>query len=164
MINIEEFKSYLSIDEAHLDKELIQQASLFFSVGEAYTEAVSLRDQLKDRISRIDAELYRTFRTKHEKKGEKVTEAWLNSEIQTSNKHQKIFKKYIEAKKLSDTLEQLKDAFRMRSYVLRELASLYITHIHERSSVMGIQSEGKEVRSKQAKDKMTKERKKRVRT
>jgi hypothetical protein len=57
--------------------------------------------------------------------------------IQAHSAHAAAYDTYILAKTRADTLQALKDAFQQRSYMLRELASLYVSSYYDESSVKG---------------------------
>lgn len=140
-MKIDDLKKYLEIDKSSLDSEIERQPMLFYQVCEMYTEAALLRDQAKEELASVDAELDSHHRSRLTKGAEgRVTEGQIKTWVQTDLKHEKAFDAYISAKAKADTLEALKDAFKQRSYMLRELASLYVASYFESSSVQGTDS------------------------
>ena len=131
---IDALRAGLKIDKLALDEELIRQPSLFYEVSEAVTAAIAHRDFLKDELASIDAALDGVARAKLDKMHDKVTEAMVKGFIQTNPKHEKAFADYCKAKTEADQLLALKEAFHQRSYMLRELCSLFVANYYERSS------------------------------
>lgn len=134
MPSLSELRAELAIDKTVLDDEVIRQPVLFYAISEAMTEAIAVRDAAKEELATIDAELDHTVRAKFASL-EKYTEAMVKNGIQTSVKHQKAFTAYLDAKVAADKLEALKDAFKQRSYMLRDLVSLYSANYFEQSSL-----------------------------
>jgi hypothetical protein len=131
LIKIEEFRRYLEIDKSALDDEVVRQPSLFYEVSEAYAEAAAARDQFKEQLAGIDAELDKRFR----KDGVKATEGQIKAQIQSYRAHQEAFDDWLDAKETADKLQALKDAFQQRSYMLRDLVSLHNANYFEESSL-----------------------------
>ena len=139
---VDNLKLMLEINKHGLDDELIKQPSLFFQVGEEYSIAVAERDACKEELATVDAELDGRIRAKlaqkrSGEKGDKVTEAMVKNGIQVHPSHAAAFDTYILAKTRADILQSLKDSFQQRSYMLRELASLYVSSYYDESSVKG---------------------------
>lgn len=134
---VEELKAFLEIDKHALDDEIVKQPSLFFRASEAYVEAAAERDACKEELATIDAELDGKIRHDLEVAGDKYTEAIVKNGIQAHKRHSAAFDTYILAKTRADQLLGLKEAFHQRSYMVRDLASLYVASYYENSSVQG---------------------------
>jgi len=132
-VKVEEFREYLKIDKNNLDDEVTQQSTLFFAVSEAYAEAATDRDLMKEQLSTIDAQLDAIVRLELE--GEKVTESIVKNRIQVHPSHETAFQSYLNAKQKADVLGALKDAFHTRSYLIRDLCSLALANYFESSAV-----------------------------
>ena len=124
----------LRIDRDSLDEELIHQPSLFYEVGEAYARAVSVRDDLKERLSQTDARLNLELREDREGK---FTEAMVMSEIQGNREHKEAVRSYLVAKEEAERLLALKEAFSQRAYILKDLCGLYVAGYFGDVSVCG---------------------------
>lgn len=140
---IEALKDRLLINKHGLDDEFIQQPSLFFEVSETYVLAVSTRDALKEELATVDAELDGVMRKAAEKRSERITEPQVKMAIQSHPKHTSASNNYLEAKEAAALLEALKESFSQRSYMLRDLASLYVANYYEQSSMQGTNSSEK---------------------
>ncbi|HEV7234995.1 MAG TPA: hypothetical protein VGN15_02370, partial [Ktedonobacteraceae bacterium] len=55
--------------------------------------------------------------------------------VQTSDEHEKAFTQWLVAKTKADKLLALKDAFQQRSYMLRDLVTLYSANYFEDASL-----------------------------
>lgn len=128
--------SFLAIDRHALDDELIKQPGLYYRIGEAYAEAVAIRDTKKEALSTVDAELDAELR----KSGEKLTESKIQAQIQIHPKHQEAFIHFNEAKWAADKLGALKEAFHTRGYMLRDLVALHTTGYFQSDSIKGTAS------------------------
>ncbi len=149
MTNPETLKERLRIDKSQLDREVSEQPMLFFDVAEAYEEAVAERDGLKEALATIDAELDGAVRVKLEKRHDKYTEAMVKNGVQLDPKHEKAFQAYIDAKTRAGKLESMKEAFKQRNYMVRELASLFVASYFEQSSIQGTNSTDRAVYEEQ---------------
>jgi hypothetical protein len=139
---IEELKKLLVIDKLSLDDEIIRQPSLFFQISEAYVTAVGERDTLKEQLATIDAEIDGELRSGAQTR---ITDTAVKNLVQCDKDHKKAFKKYIDAKVKADQLGALKEAFNQRSFMLRDLASLYVANYFDHSSIQGTSSQDKTV-------------------
>jgi hypothetical protein len=133
--DIDELKGLLKIDKSALDDELVHQASLLFKVSEAYVQAAAHRDYLKEQLAIVDAELDGKVRKQFE--DEKVTEAMIKGQIQTHKQHRAASDAYLKAVTEASMLSALKDSFQQRSYMLRDLCSLFVANYYEQNSVRG---------------------------
>jgi uncharacterized protein YecT (DUF1311 family) len=138
---LDELKQELKIDKSCLDDEVIRQPVLFYTVSEQLTEAVAERDAAKEEMNVVDAELNAHYRTKLAKTASRVTDNLVTSHVQTDKRHEKAFMVWIEAKTKADKLQALKEAFQQRSYMLRDLVSLYSTNYYENASLKPSQAQ-----------------------
>ena len=124
-----EFPAYLNIDKDNLTEAMAAQADLFFRVGEEYAIAISEREEAKERVAIIDAELGQDSRLKKGKVGkakeERLTESAIKDLIQINPKHLQAFEAYTATKKRAERFTALRDAFQERGRMLRDLGQLY---------------------------------------
>ena len=135
MIDLEEYRRYLRIDKHALDQELVEQPSLLFQISEAFVQAAAERDMLKELLATTDAKLDADVRSQHA--DEKYTEAMVKNQVQTNKKHDQAMLKFLDAKKQAELLFALKEAFQTRSYMIRDLCSLYNANYFEEASAKG---------------------------
>lgn len=144
-MKIETLKDSLQINKNALDDEVIRQPQLFFAVAEKYVEAAAKRDTLKEALTSIDAELDGKVRIMLEKAAEKTTEAIVRNAVQVHKDHEKAFNLYIQAKIDADALGALKEAFIQRSFMLRDMCSLYVSSYYENASIQANSASDKAV-------------------
>jgi hypothetical protein len=134
-MNLDEYRNYLVIDKHKLDDELKHQASLFYTISEACMQAIAERDYLKEMLARADADCDADIRNAF--KDEKITEAMVKNEILGQKTHKKAFDDWLVAKTKADQLEALKEAFRQRGFMLRDLCQLHVSQYYGDISVQG---------------------------
>lgn len=124
----------LQIDPNGLDDMWIAQPGLYLQVGERLALEISLRDEAKDRVADIVAELDPVVREAHADDEKKPTETAIKNEIAGD-------KSVIKAKKALRMLERnvgmlsaMKESFGQRRYALQDLTSLYISGYYQSNS------------------------------
>ena len=127
----------LQIDRNALDDELVHQPSKFLQASRDYAEALSVRDQAKQDVEVSKAEASLRIRRQCEQDGEKVTEAIIAARVETDKKCRQAVTTYLDSKKACEEALALKEAFMQRSYVLKDLAALYIAGYYGSDSVRG---------------------------
>jgi len=110
-----------------LDTELIRQAQLYGHVGTLYAFAVATRDKKKHDLEVLEAQLDRDVRDQLATDNEKVTENKVEAGIKLEPSHQRAYRDYLDACRLTAEWEALKDAYKQRSYMLREIVNLRVT-------------------------------------
>lgn len=134
-LSLAELQQQLAIDKSVLDDEVIRQPVLFYTISEQLTDAIAERDAAKEELAAVDADLDGAWRRKLAKIHNKVTETMVSNHVITSAEHEKAFEAYLKAKTKADKLLALKEAFQQRSYMLRDLVSLYSANYYEESSL-----------------------------
>ena len=135
-MTLEELKEQLAIDKSVLDDEVIRQPVLFYAVSELLTSALAERDGAKEHMNSVDAELSAKWRAQLTTTNQgRVTDTMVASQVQVDTKHKKAVEEYLDLKAYADQVEALKSAFQQRSYMLRDLVSLYTANYFEDSSV-----------------------------
>lgn len=133
-LSITDLQQQLAIDKSVLDDEVIRQPVLFYTVSEMLTDALAEKDGAKEDLAATDAHLDSKWR-KALKDEAKVTDKMVASKVQTDPVHEKAFDAWLAAKLKADKLTALKEAFQSRSYMLRDLVSLYSANYYEEASV-----------------------------
>jgi hypothetical protein len=144
---ISDGERYLRIDRNNLDKDVIQQPQLYWEVSRNLTEALDKKDQLKDLMERTFAKISNDIRGEEPKSTEsKLKElTTIDPEYQTSRND------YLNAKAIADKWQALKDAFSQRSFMLKELVSLYSANYFSESTLEG----GHRVKANMVKNRMS---------
>jgi hypothetical protein len=136
IVSLADLQQQLEIDKTALDDEIIRQPVLFYTVSEQLTDTIAARDAAKEELAAVDAELDHKWRKQLSKsQSGRVTEGLITSHITTSAEHEKAFLAYLDAKTKADKLLALKEAFQQRSYMLRDLVSLYSANYYENTSL-----------------------------
>lgn len=133
-LNIDEFREYLTIDKLALDDALKEQPSLLFQVSEEYETALAQRDSLKDAVATVEANLDVDIREDFEQSKAKLTEPQVKHLIASDPERNRAYKAYAAARERAGKLGALKDAFKERGYMLREMCSLYVSNYFEQAS------------------------------
>lgn len=118
---VTEFRAYLAIDKSALDDALQQQADLYFQVSQEYALALSLRDEAKETLARVDAGLSFSFRQREEK----ATESKVKDQVAKDVQHAMSYSDYLAKKTRADVLFSLQESFSQRGYAIRYLCNLY---------------------------------------
>ncbi len=134
-MSVDQLHKHLAINKDALEEGIINQPSLFWQVSEAYVQAAAERDAAKEELAQVDAEIDKKIRSKADKDEAKATEPYIKAQILLSEEHGDAFAAYLTAKERADKLQALKEAFQMRSYMLRDMASLYAANYFEISSL-----------------------------
>lgn len=119
----------LSIDKDDLDSALIEQPDLYYHVADAFVTAVAERDAAKLNMEQAIAELDKQFREAAAAAEEKVTETSLQRKIATTPRIQTLEKDLLRYRVDADRWQALKEAFQQRSFMLRELVSMYVRRL-----------------------------------
>jgi hypothetical protein len=130
MIDVVEFRDYLKIHKHALDDDLRRQPSLLFAVSDACEEALAERDKLKDQLAVCEAGLDASYR----KTLKDYTEGQIKGLIINDKARRQAHSAYHKARQTAGQLLALKDAFRERGYMLREMCSLYCANYYETNS------------------------------
>jgi hypothetical protein len=128
---LNELKDKLAVDKDSLDEELVQQPALLHAIHEAYEDALADRDDYKEQLTTLEAALDLEFRTIEPK----PTETALKSMVQIDERRQKLYRQYALARHKVGELGALKDAYKDKSHMLRELCGLYLAKYYEQNSV-----------------------------
>ncbi len=123
---LEQYAELLQIDRNDLDTALLEQAQVYYRVGEAYATAISYRDYAKSHIDKVRADTDRLIRRKAQEEAEKVTEAQVANRILDDVLYQKVVDEHLEWKTVADKWSALRDSFERRCYALRDLCTLWV--------------------------------------
>lgn len=131
----DEFVEGLQIDKFSLDEMLVRQPELFFQVSEKFAISLSKRDQAKSNIAEIEAKTELDIRAHYIKSGEKITEATVKSVMRIDEDVVNAHNEYIKLKEDAAKWESLKDSFSQRSYILRDIAQLFLSNYYTNNEV-----------------------------
>lgn len=124
-LTLSEAEELLKLDKEQLDNVCQEQPEIFYRVARMYTDMLNLKDGLKEDLEQVEAKVANQLRSDLEKLSKKVTETQINQLIYLSEKRQKAFEQYLQAKQEADTWGVLKDAFLQRANMIKVLADLH---------------------------------------
>ena len=118
-------RTRIKIDRDALDKSVEEQAQVFLEVCDRHVNALSLRDEARDKLARHDAQIALETRQKAEREKTRITEAVVNDSVMLHPDHIRLSTELLEIKKRADLWGVLRDAFDQRMRMIRELVNLY---------------------------------------
>lgn len=157
-LDIEEFRGFLKIDRDNLDEEIEQQASLYYTVASEAARVQSRADKIENQLKRVSAGIDADVRKKADKKGEKLTENMVKARVSQHDDHKTLSKDLLKEKRRFDQLSALSEAFKQRSWMLRELVNLYVSGYFADSAVRGPREDAKGRRAERNLKKMAEKR------
>lgn len=127
---MENMDAAIMIDKHSLDECVMQQPELFHKVAERLALDISLRDEIKDRLSVIQAEADAQIRRDAEIAEMKVSETQIKMEITKHPDVVEVRNLLASLNKSVGLLQALKESYGQRSYMLKELVSLYLAQYY----------------------------------
>jgi hypothetical protein len=117
-MTIEEARKGLVINRASLDTECERLPYIFWEVSKEYSEAVDTRDTLKHDADKMWGSLYITF------KKTKVSDKTAESMADSDEGYSSLYKDFLDAKKITDDWNSMKEAYEKKTVMLREMCGL----------------------------------------
>lgn len=131
--DLDDIAARLAIDKHRLDDCLLEQPSLYYHVAAHYTRALARRDTLELDLKVRMADLDQDFRNEAAASDSKITEATIANKVKSAPEIVALQRLALDAKNELDQWTALKEAFQQRSFMLRELVSLYTTQYYEQN-------------------------------
>ena len=122
--DIKKLKDGLRIDEHSLDTALRDHPDLFYDVSLALALAISNRDEAKQNLEEIEAEVDIEIRAETARLNEKTTETQITSLKKIDPKVKTANDKFLAEKLNAANLTALKEAYEQKSYALSKLVEL----------------------------------------
>ncbi len=145
--SLSELRAALKIDRFNLDEDVERQPELFFEVAEAAALARSEQDQAKDSVDEVESRLDVHVRGEAERKDERITEKEIKARIRQHSERIAAMKNYLGLKLGTEMLDQLRDSFKQRGYMLRELVQLYLSSYYQDATVSGTRAGVRDARA-----------------
>jgi hypothetical protein len=124
---VADLEEALAIDEHALDEALIRQPDAFYRVSKMLAIMASRRDAAKQALQ--EEEAYADERARSSiPDGEKVTETSIKSLVRLDKQVLTANDKLLKLSRETALLQALKEAFQQRSYVMKDLVSLYVAN------------------------------------
>jgi hypothetical protein len=121
----DELEAKLLIDEYGLDVSLRENPDLFYKVSFELAYAISERDEAKNNLAKIEAEVDKRLRRDAAIGGTKTTEKEIECNKQLDREVIEASEKYMDRKLAASLWEVLKEAYEKRSFALSSLVDLY---------------------------------------
>ena len=153
-----EFQALLRIDRHNLDEEVERQPALYYKVAAEEARMRSRFDASKNALEMIMANLDGEIRSKALKKDEKITEAVVRAKVSQDKRCVQASEEQLKQKRRLDLLTALKDSFRQRSYMLRDLVELYTSGYYTDAAIRGHSDRAKEKHAEKNQERMTQRR------
>lgn len=152
-----EFRPKLAIDKHAMDDMWLAQPGIVQEIGERLALEISLRDQAKDDLADIGAELDTQVRELHADDDKKPTETAIKNEIK-QDKTYKAAQTKLRALELNvGRLQALSTSFHQRRYALQDLTTLWTAGYYTSNS--GASKQARESTHKSSREAMQAERK-----
>ena len=130
MSDLKHLEAKLIIDEHALDIALREHPDLFYKVASALALAISNRDEAKQNVDEIEAEVDAELRRAAAVSGEKTTEKEVESNKKVDKRVKTANDKFLEEKYTTAKWTALKDAYEQRSYALSKLVDLFLANYY----------------------------------
>lgn len=127
---LQELKSKLRIDEHALEEAWRDQPDLFYQVASEQALALSIRDEVKQDLEELEAEVDIELRKDAATSGEKTTETQIQSNKKVDKRVKAMNDKFLEKRHLAERWKVLRDAYEQRSFALSRLVELYIANYY----------------------------------
>lgn len=130
---VSELEAALAIDENALNEALIQQPDAFYRVSKKLALKASQRDAQKQALQ--EEEAYADERARESiPDGERITDTAVKAIVRLDKKVLEANSLLLKLNREVGLLQALKEAFSQRSYVMKDLVSLYVANYYGDSS------------------------------
>lgn len=146
-VDYNELREALAIEKHRLDDEIEQQAGIYYMVAEEAVFAKSRLDAADEDVKLVQAELDPLMREAMEADGTKITEAVVRAAVIQHKRSKAAVERARECREVYERLVALKDAFRQRASMLRDLVELHVTGYFTVTSVKGSKNRNDESRA-----------------
>lgn len=127
---LKQLEQKLQIDEHALDIALREHPDLFYKVASELALAISNRDEAKQNLEELEAEVDGELRRAAATSGEKTTEKEIESNKKIDKRVKAANDHFLAERLNSAKLTALKDAYEQRSYALSKLVDLYLANYY----------------------------------
>ena len=129
-ITIEDLEKDLRIDEHALEDALKVHAETFYKVSEQMTLLLSQRDEAKQSLEEIEAEVDIELRRAAAISDERVTDTAIANQRKSDRRVRTATSNHLKLKHEAARWAALKESFEQRSYALSKLVDLYIANYY----------------------------------
>ena len=132
-VTIESLESGLRIDEHALEDALTAHSDFFYKVSDQMTLALSRRDEAKQQLEEVEADVDLELRKDAAKLEERTTEKEIESNRKIDRRVKAANAQYLKLKHEAARWATLKEAFEQRSYALSKLVDLYVANYYSQA-------------------------------
>lgn len=150
---IEYYVEQLAIDKFNLDGCIERQAGLFNEIAVSLAEAISQRDFLKKDYEDVQAEVAAEVRHEAKQDSRKMTDKAVTECVAEDKDVKQAHTDFLDAKRSVDLWAALKESFMQRSYMIKELAQLYIAGYFADKTFASAEHVGEELTAQDARKK-----------
>ena len=129
-MNLKQLEDKLKIDQHALDIALREHPDLFYQVASELALAISNRDEAKQDLDQIEAQVDSELRRAAAISEDKVTEKAIESNKNTDKRVIAANDKFLEERYNAAKWTALKDAYEQRSYALSKLVDLFLANYY----------------------------------
>lgn len=152
------FEAGLIINEYDLNNVVSKQPSESERVSDRYAFAKSIRDQKKDDLETIEAEVLLKLKSD----GVKGTAPEIAAQVQVDPRRKKAFKDYLDADRFANKLGGMVKSYESRGYMITEMCKLYLSKLSQHGSISGPANEALNAEYEANKARLSEERRKRA--
>lgn len=127
---IESCEENLQIDEHGLEEALQSQVTSYYEVSKRMSLEISRRDAAKQYLKSVEARVDAQIRRKAKDDGEKITEPGVEARRISDEEVLAATHVLMDAEARVRDITALKEAFSQRSYVLKDMVSLWISNYY----------------------------------
>jgi hypothetical protein len=121
----DEYRPKLQIDKNAMDDMWLEQPAVVQEIGERVAMEISRRDEAKDDLADVLAELDALVRESHSDDEKKPTETAIKNEIKQDSKAKRAQKRLRAFELNVSRLQNLMESFKQRRYALQDLTTLW---------------------------------------
>jgi hypothetical protein len=129
-MDLQQLEQKLMIDEHALDVALREHPDLFYKVASELALAISYRDEAKQELDQIQAQVDSELRKAALISDQKITETSIQSNKNVDKRVIAADDKFLEKRYNAAKLTALKEAYEQRSYALSKLVDLYLANYY----------------------------------
>lgn len=126
----ERLEQRIRIDRDHLERACVEQPDLLYDVAAGVSFRRSQRDELKKALEEYEATQYVHIRRQAANAEERMTEGEVRARMVSDVDHRRITADLGRVNEALLKWEALKEAYLQRSYMLKELVSLYLARYY----------------------------------
>ena len=128
--SLKQLEEKLKIDEHALEIALRDNPALFYDVASELALAISQRDEAKQDLDELEAEVDMELRQAASVSGERTTEKEIESNKKADKRVKAATDRFLQLRYDAAKWTALKDAYEQRSYALSKLVELYISNYY----------------------------------